>query len=85
MVRIPAGDITNLHYNFVVAKPLVDLKEGLNKIFALLILNSFCVKVVCSGIIAADGPGLKDPCEREVKPLDIATNIFLVGEGGVFP
>ena len=23
VVRIPAGDITNLHYNFVVAKPLV--------------------------------------------------------------
>ena len=26
MVRIPAGDITNLHYNFVVAKPLVEIK-----------------------------------------------------------
>ena len=24
-VRIPAGDITNLHYNFVVAKPLVPI------------------------------------------------------------
>ena len=23
VVRIPAGDITNLHYNFVVAKPLI--------------------------------------------------------------
>ena len=23
VVQIPAGDITNLHYNFVVAKPLV--------------------------------------------------------------
>ena len=27
VVRIPAGDITNLHYNFVVAKPLVYTKE----------------------------------------------------------
>ena len=26
VVRIPAGDITNLHYNFVVAKPLVYMK-----------------------------------------------------------
>ena len=26
VVRIPAGDITNLHYNFVVAKPLVTIK-----------------------------------------------------------
>ena len=26
VVRIPAGDITNLHYNFVVAKPLVLIK-----------------------------------------------------------
>jgi len=26
VVRIPAGDITNLHYNFVVAKPLVRIK-----------------------------------------------------------
>ena len=25
VVRIPAGDITNLHYNFVVAKPLVSI------------------------------------------------------------
>ena len=25
VVRIPSGDITNLHYNFVVAKPLVDI------------------------------------------------------------
>ena len=25
VVRIPAGDITNLHYNFVVAKPLVKI------------------------------------------------------------
>ena len=25
VVRIPAGDITNLHYNFVVAKPLVTI------------------------------------------------------------
>ena len=27
VVRIPAGDITNLHYNFVVAKPLVFKKS----------------------------------------------------------
>ena len=27
MVRIPAGNTTNVHYNFVVAKPLVFLKE----------------------------------------------------------
>ena len=26
VVRIPVGDITNLHYNFVVAKPLVLIK-----------------------------------------------------------
>ena len=25
MVRIQAGDITNVHYNFIVAKPLVAL------------------------------------------------------------
>ena len=30
MVRIPAGDITNLHYNFVVAKPLVVFKANEN-------------------------------------------------------
>ena len=28
VVRIPAGDITNLHYNFVVAKPLVSITGG---------------------------------------------------------
>ena len=27
MVRIPAGNTTNEHYNFVVAKPLVYFKE----------------------------------------------------------
>ena len=27
VVRIPAGEVTNLHYIFVVAKPLVDIKE----------------------------------------------------------
>ena len=32
VVRIPVGDITNLHYNFVVAKPLVNNKE-FNKCF----------------------------------------------------
>ena len=26
MVRIPAGNTTNEHYNFVVAKPLVSIK-----------------------------------------------------------
>ena len=26
MARIPAGDITNIHYNFVVGKPLVVIK-----------------------------------------------------------
>ena len=26
VVQIPAGDITNLHYNFLVAKPLVTIK-----------------------------------------------------------
>ena len=26
VVRIPCRDITNLHYNFVVAKPLVTIK-----------------------------------------------------------
>ena len=26
MVRIPAGNTTNEHYNFVVAKPLVQIK-----------------------------------------------------------
>ena len=26
MVRIPAGNTTNVHYNFVVAKPLVNIK-----------------------------------------------------------
>jgi zinc finger RNA-binding protein len=31
------------------------------------------LEVVCSGIIAADGPGLKDPCEREV--VDVVANL----------
>ena len=26
VVRIPAGNTTNVHYNFVVAKPLVHIK-----------------------------------------------------------
>ena len=30
MVRVPAGDITNLHYNFVVAEPLVVFKANEN-------------------------------------------------------
>ena len=36
MVRIPAGDIINLHYNFVVAKPLVHNK---NDEYLLVILT----------------------------------------------
>ena len=30
VVRIPAGDITNLHYNFVVAEPLLVFKANEN-------------------------------------------------------
>ena len=30
VVRIPAGDITNLHYNFVEAKPQVVFKANEN-------------------------------------------------------
>jgi len=36
MVRIPAGNTTNEHYNFVVAKPLVYIKI-LNDIFSNLL------------------------------------------------
>ena len=28
VVRIPAGNTTNVHYNFVVAKPLVTIKRN---------------------------------------------------------
>ena len=41
MVRIPAGNITNLHYNFVVAKPLVIIKE----------LSAFAIKLELKKII----------------------------------
>ena len=40
MVRVPAGDITNLHYNFVVTKPLVEIRENdTNNSSFLWILN----------------------------------------------
>ena len=41
MVPIPAGDITNSHYNFVVAKPLV-----CNKV---ILLSGHCMKELRGG------------------------------------
>ena len=46
MVRIPAGDIINLHYNIVVAKPLVALKEEYIFLSTYLFDKHFCI-IVC--------------------------------------
>ena len=42
VVRIPAGNITNLHYNFVVAKPLVfnTLKKNFEGSTLVISMNS---------------------------------------------
>ena len=45
VVRIPAGDITNLHYNFVVAKPLVSRKAIICQSVSLKDREEECKKV----------------------------------------
>ena len=47
VVRIPAGDITNLNYNFVVAKPLV---QNNNKITNLGLPKVLIIFPLCRDV-----------------------------------